>query len=81
MAPDPLRWAGKGAGLAGGGGGSKGRGKKKGHTMYRSSWRNCTDDAKMGGTCLEKKKTKPTSRAYVSIFTTPPGRQTLKRGI
>lgn len=29
MAPDPLRWVGKGAGLAGGGGGSKGRGKKK----------------------------------------------------
>lgn len=50
-------------------------GDKKGHSMYRSSWRNCTDDAKMGGTCLEKKKN---SMAYVSIFTT---RQGSKRGI
>lgn len=60
---------GKGAGMRRGGDEMEGEareGEKKGHTMYRSSWRNCTDDAKMGGTCLEKK----TSRAYVSIFTT-----------
>lgn len=42
-------------GREGDGGRSKGS-RKKGHTMYRSSWRNCTDDAMMGGTCLEEKK-------------------------
>lgn len=35
--------------------GEQGKGKKC-HTMYRSSWRNCTDDGNMGGTSLEEKK-------------------------
>lgn len=52
-------------------------GEKKGHTMYRSSWRNCTDDAKMGGTCLEKKNLQG---LYVYIYNQT-GRQGSKRGI
>lgn len=52
-------------------------GEKKGHTMYRSSWRNCTDDAKMGGTCLEKKNL----QGLCFYIYNQTGRQGSKRGI
>lgn len=60
--------------------GARKRGRK-GHTMYRSSWRNCTDDAKMGGICLEKKKKTATTVQGLCFYIYNPTRQAeLKEG-
>lgn len=78
MAPDPLRWAGKGARIRRGGWrGLQGKGKKKVIPCIGAAGGIAQMMLRWEGHVWRKKN----SRAYVSIFTTPPGRQSLKRGI